>query len=204
MRLLYGTGNRAKMEYMRKVLRELDIQVVGMGEAGYDVPEVAERGNDPLTNACLKARAYYEVSGEPVFSCDSGLYIEGLPEERQPGVNVRTVGGRRMSDEEMIAHYAALADELGGAARARYINAVCLVMDGDTVITYDGVDIASEWFLLTNRPHDKRNPGFPLDSISLEIRTGHYYFDLNHQGHIDTDHTEEEGFRNFFRRVLAC
>ena len=40
---------------------------------------------DPLENARQKALAYYRICGQPVFSQDSGLYIEGLPKERQPG-----------------------------------------------------------------------------------------------------------------------
>lgn len=38
----------------------------------------------------------------PVFASDSGLYIEGIEAERQPGVHVRRVGGKELTDEEMI------------------------------------------------------------------------------------------------------
>lgn len=203
MRLLYGTGNAAKVEYMRKVLRGLDIEIIGLKEAEIDVPGVEENGSDPLENACVKSVAYYRAAGVPVFSCDSGLYIEGLPEALQPGVNVRTVNGRRLTDDEMIEHYSSLVQTLGGQAAAYYQNAICLVLDGDRVYKYAGDDIASERFMLTSRPHAKRNAGFPLDSLSLEIKTGMYYFDLNEYGHIDTDHSEEEGFREFFKSALS-
>ena len=202
MRFVYGTGNRAKVDYLRKVLQGLNIEIVGLADGGLEPLEVPECGADPLENARIKARAYFEAYGLPVFSCDSGLFLEGLPDARQPGINVRTVGGRRLSDEEMIAHYGALARELGGRARARYRNAICLIAGG-SLFAHDGEDIASEPFLLCAEPHPRRNDGFPLDSLSVEIRSGRYYYDLNQHGHIDTDHSQEDGFRAFFRRVLV-
>ena len=39
--------------------------------------------------------------------------------------------------------------------------------------------IASEPFLLTDTPHSKiRKAGFPLDCISLDLKTGKYYYDM--------------------------
>ena len=80
-------------------------------------------------NAVIKAEAYFEQLHLPVFSCDSGLYIEGLDDARQPGVHVRTIGGKRLTDDEMIAYYAAIAEEMGGTCRAVYHNAICLQYD---------------------------------------------------------------------------
>ena len=64
-----------------------------------------ETGNTPLENARQKAIAYYQVFKMPVFSCDSGLYFDEVPDEIQPGVHVRNVNGRCLSDDEMIAYY---------------------------------------------------------------------------------------------------
>lgn len=47
-----------------------------------------------MENAKRKALHYYRALQRPVFSEDSGLYIQGLPKEEQPGVFVRRVGGR--------------------------------------------------------------------------------------------------------------
>lgn len=61
------------------------------------------------------------------FSQDSGLYIEGLPKERQPGVHVRRVNGVNLTDEQMRKYYKKIAAELGGRCVAQYQNAICLV-----------------------------------------------------------------------------
>lgn len=42
----------------------------------------------------LKSTAYYEAFRMPVFSCNSGLYFENVPDEVQPGVHVRNVDGK--------------------------------------------------------------------------------------------------------------
>ena len=68
-------------------------------------------------NARQKALAYYRICGQPVFSQDSGLYIEGLPKERQPGVHVRRVNGVNLTDEQMRKYYKKIAAELGRAVR---------------------------------------------------------------------------------------
>lgn len=59
----------------------------------------------------------------------------------------------------------------------------------------------SEKFILTDKPHSTiRKEGFPLDSISLDIKTNKYYYDL------PEDKLEqlavEDGFLEFFKNIL--
>lgn len=115
MKLLYGTGNLAKLSAMRNRLEQLDIELIGLNDLrveGKNVPEVKEDGNTPLENARLKAMAYYEAFQIPVFSCDSGLYFDNVPNEVQPGVHVRNVNGKCLSDDEMIDYYSGLVSSI--------------------------------------------------------------------------------------------
>jgi 8-oxo-dGTP diphosphatase len=107
-----------------------------------------------------------------------------------------------MNDEEMIAYYAKVAASMGGFAKARYKNAICLVLDEESIYEYDGLDISSECFLLTSEPHSKRVTGFPLDSISVEIESGEYYMDLEAAEGYKSKYDIGQGFRDFFIRVL--
>ena len=68
MRLLYGTGNAAKLEAMRRRLAELDLEILGLEDMDKEAPYVPENGRTPLENARQKAFAYYEAFGIPVFS----------------------------------------------------------------------------------------------------------------------------------------
>lgn len=200
LRLLYGTGNAAKLEAMRNRLEGLNLEILGLRDIDKRIPEVEENGVTPLENARVKAHAYYEAFGMPVFSCDSGLYFEGVPEEIQPGVHVRTVNGKYLTDEEMLEYYTGLARKYGDL-KARYRNAICLVMDRDHVYESMEESLASQPFLLTARPHSKvRHKGFPLDSLSVDIETGEYFYDLEEE---QVDQVAvEDGFLQFFREVL--
>lgn len=203
MKLLYGTGNQAKLSAMRSRLEPLGIELIGLSDLkaeGKAVPEVLENGNTPLENARLKATTYYEAFGIPVFSCDSGLYFDNVPEELQPGIHVRNVNGKYLSDEEMILYYAGLARQFGNLT-ARYRNAICFVT-GDGKL-YESMDssLDSERFIITDKPHSAvRKKGFPLDSMSIDIKTNKYYYDLS------AEELEcfavEDGFLQFFKQVL--
>ena len=202
MKILYGTGNPAKLSAMKRRLEPLGIELIGLQDIkamGRTIPEVEENGVTPLENARLKAKVYYQAFQMPVFSCDSGLYFDNVPEEIQPGVHVRTVNGKYLSDEEMQAYYAGLAGKYGNLT-ARYCNAICFVQDENTV--YEAMDpsMESERFLLTDRIHPIRKKGFPLDSLSIDIKTGKYYYDLP-EGALDRV-AVEDGFLEFFRRYL--
>ena len=113
MKLLYGTGNPAKIEAMRKRTEGLGIELMGLQELDCDIPRVPEDGKTPLENARQKAMTYYRAFHIPVFSCDSGLYFDNVPEEVQPGVHVRTIQGKYLSDEEMLSYYSGLAKRYG-------------------------------------------------------------------------------------------
>ena len=203
MKLLYGTGNLAKLSAMRNRLEQLDIELIGLNDLraeGKIIPEVIEDGNTPLENARLKAMAYYEAFQIPVFSCDSGLYFDNVPDEVQPGVHVRNVNGKCLSDDEMIDYYSGLVKAYGNLV-ARYRNAICFVMDDAHIYEAMESSMESEKFILTDKPHSTiRKEGFPLDSISLDIKTNKYYYDL------PEDKLEqvavEDGFLEFFKNIL--
>lgn len=203
MKLLYGTGNPAKLSAMRSRLEQLDIGLIGLNDLrvkGYSIPEVLENGDTPLENARQKALAYYEAFHMPVFSCDSGLYFDTVPDEVQPGVHVRNVNGRCLSDEEMMEYYGNLVKKYGNLT-ARYKNAICFVMDENHIYEEMDSSMESEKFILTDMPHSAiRRKGFPLDSMSIDIKTNIYYYDL------PEDKLEqvavEDGFLMFFKKVL--
>ena len=46
-----------------------------------------------------------------------------------------------------------------------------------------------------------RKQGFPLDSLSIDIRTGKYYYDLAAE-ELDVV-AVEDGFLEFFRKIFA-
>jgi len=206
MQLIYGTTNQGKLDSMRNRLKSLDIEILSLNDVAAPKLAIPEVGNSPLANARIKAIAYFEALQRPVFSADSGLYIDGLAldDPRQPGVNVRGVNDY-MDDEMAIAHYAALSKSLGGRIVARYINAICLVMGDGQIYEHIGDDINSAPFIIADVPHPRRTTGFPLDSLSINIASGKYYMDME----VDTTTGETHksgatysGFVTFFQKIL--
>ncbi|MGN1083960.1 MAG: non-canonical purine NTP pyrophosphatase [Lachnospiraceae bacterium] len=203
MKILYGTGNPAKLSAMRSRLEKFDIELIGLNDLkaeGITVPTVPEDGKTPLENARQKATAYYEAFHIPVFSCDSGLYFDDVPDEIQPGVHVRTVNGSYLTDEQMLVYYAGLAKQYGNLT-ARYKNAICFVMDEEHIYEAMESSMESEKFILTDKPHSTiRKKGFPLDSMSVDRKTGKYYYDLPEEKLEQV--AVEDGFLEFFEKIM--
>lgn len=165
------------------------------------IPDVPETGKTPLENAREKAYTYYKEFQMPVFSCDSGLYFDNVPDDIQPGVHVRNVNGKTLSDEEMLLYYSGLAKKYGELT-ARYKNAICFVKDQEHIFEAMEPSMESESFIITSKPHKNGiiKKGFPLDCLSVDIKTGKYYYDLAEE---ELDKVAvEDGFLDFFRKVL--
>lgn len=199
MRILYGTTNKGKLQAMEKSVKQLDIEIIGLNDLDCKLPVIEECGRTPLENAEIKARAYFEAFHIPVFSCDSGLYFDELTDEEQPGIYVRRVNGRELNDDEMIKYYSTLAGKYGGKITGRYRNAIYFILDEDHYYSSMDMSIATEPFILVTKPHVKRVEGFPLDSLSIDIETGKYYYDIEVK---DVSTSVDDGVRKFFTDVL--
>lgn len=201
MKILYGTTNKGKLQAMKTAVEFLDIELLGLGDIDSELPRINENGKTPLENAGIKAKAYFEAFHIPVFSCDSGLYFDELQEEEQPGIYVRRINGKELTDDEMIQYYASLAERHGGRITGRYRNAIYFILDENHHYSSMDMSIASEPFILGTEPHARRVEGFPLDSLSIDIKTGRYYYDLEKK---DVCTSVDDGIRKFFAAILSA
>jgi len=201
MKLIYGTTNSAKFITMHSALKNLDVELTNLNEMNIILPNIDENGNTPLENARLKAFSFYQLLHEPVFSCDSGLYFQNqnIPENLQPGLNIRRINGKRLNDDEMIEYYSGLAREYGELT-AYYKNAVCFVYDEQHIYESTDDSLNSKPFIIIQKPHIKRVSGFPLDSLSVDIESREYYFDKENlsRGYEKIN----KGFSDFFENCL--
>jgi 8-oxo-dGTP diphosphatase len=209
MKLLYATTNKAKLESMQRVTNSLNIEIIGLKDLqnlqefkNIELPQIDESGKNPLENAIIKAKAYYKVLQIPLFSCDSGLYFENVDEKDQPGTHIRRVNGKTLTDEEALEYYAKLATSYGGKIKAKYKNAICLILDEKNIFSSMDSSLEIEPFYLVDKPHSKVVEGFPLDSLSVDIKTEKYYNDLEDNLAVDKS-TIEIGFTNFFKQVFS-
>lgn len=201
MKLIYGTYNPAKVESMKRRVAGLDLEIIGLNEIENSLHSPEESGETPIENATLKAVGYFDQLKAPLFSCDTGLVFEGVAEEDQPGTMVRRRDGQSFTYREMLDYYSEMAKRYGGKITAYYKNAICLVLDDATVISYEGEDLWSERFYVVEKPHVRYNEGFPLDSLSVEINSNQYYYDL--ETGIGEPDLQEDGFVKFFKRIQS-
>jgi 8-oxo-dGTP diphosphatase len=135
--------------------------------------------------------------------------LDGFAEKDQPGVHVRRVGGRNLTDAEMINHYAALAAEFeknhGKPLTARYRNAIAVIANDKVFECFDD-SIASSRFRLMAKPHPIIEDGFPINSISAELTSGRYYNDIRAEQANEMDampgSRAKNGFETFFGGIL--
>ncbi|NLO84697.1 MAG: hypothetical protein GX096_04600 [Clostridiales bacterium] len=202
MELIYGTANEAKLATMCKCATDCALEIIGLDTipAIRDV-QIEEGGADPLENAIIKAKAFYQALGRPVFSCDSGLFCENLPAELQPGVHVRRVNEKTMTDAEMVAYYSGLAKEYG-MLKARYQNAICLIMDDEHLYASMDASFSSKNFGIVDTPHPNYAKGFPLDCLSVRLSDGTYYLDDEHSAPEDESETKDIAFGEVEKRAI--
>lgn len=83
-KIIFATGNQAKMKEIRMILSDLGMPILSMKEAGIDV-DVVENGTTFEENALIKATEIAKhVENCIVLADDSGLEIDYL--NKEPGI----------------------------------------------------------------------------------------------------------------------
>ena len=174
-KILFATTNPTKAKRFSDGLKKHDIEVISLKDLNIDI-DVTEDGQTAIENAIIKAKAYYNESNMITMSMDDTLYIENIPDELQPGMYVRRVNGKRLTDEEMIEHYTNLVKKYGtdGKLTARWVYGLAIIKDGD-IKTYTW---SKEDFYLVDKPSSIINQGYPLNSISVNKKLNKYFTDI--------------------------
>lgn len=172
-KVLFATTNLAKIEKYKEKLEEKGVQLISINDLNIRL-EIEESGKNAIENAHIKAKPYYEKTKMPTIGMDNCLFIEELPEEKQPGTHVRRINGKELNDEEMIEYYTKLAKEYNGKLTAKWVYGMVLYSEkGATEYSWSKSN-----FYLIDKPCEKRNPGYPLDSISVIPETNEYWLEM--------------------------
>lgn len=176
MKVLFATTNKAKVGKYKESLKEKGIELITINDLDFKL-DIDENGKNAIENAYIKAKAYYERTKIPTIGMDNCLFIEELPEEKQPGTHVRRVNGKELTDEEMIEYYTNLVKEYGGKLTAKWVYGM-VICDGQERKEYSW---SKSNFYLVDKPCEKRNPGYPLDSISVMPENNQYWLELTEE-----------------------
>lgn len=175
-KVLFATGNPSKAKRFSKGLLDKGIEVITLKDIEKDI-EINEDGKNAIENAIIKAKAYAEIVDMPVFAMDDNLYLENVPEEKQPGVFVRRVNGKRLTDEEMLQHYTGLVKEYGkeGKLDCKWVYGMAVINEKKEISTYTW---EKGGFYFVEKISDKIRAGYPLDSISINKKLNKYFTDI--------------------------
>lgn len=121
------------MREIRKILGDLNVEIVSMKEAGISV-DIEEDGATYEENALIKARAVAALTGDCVLADDSGLEVDYLG--REPGIySARYMG----EDTPYSVKNASLIKRLEGVPdeerTARFVCAIAAVLPGGKELT---------------------------------------------------------------------
>ena len=110
---------------------------------------------------------------------DDNLYLENVPEEKQPGMYVRRVNGKRLNDKEMIEYYTNLVKEYGtnGKLTCKWVYGIAIINNGkESTYTWSKED-----FYMVDKASNRINPGYPLNSISINKKINKYFTDITEE-----------------------
>ena len=157
MKVLFATTNPAKIKKYAEKLKENNIEVLTIKDLGINLkPE--ETGKNAIENAYIKAKAYYDKTKITTIGMDNNLYIEELPQEKQPGTHVRRVNGKELNDDEMIEYYCNLVQEYGGKLTAKWVYGM---------VIYDGKESKEQYDRFMQCIKELKNNGIKAEMLHM-------------------------------------
>lgn len=200
MKILFATENESKSKRFKDGLLKNNIEIITIKDLDKKV-EIEENGKNAIENALIKARAYANIYDYPVFAMDDNLYIDDIPEEKQPGMFVRRVNGKRLNDEEMIDYYSNLAHVYGkdGKLTCRWVYGIAVIKDGiESTYTWSKED-----FYIVDKLSNKIDPGYPLNTISINKKLNKYFTDMTPEDKKEVKEDEKDVVEFLCQNLLS-
>lgn len=197
VKLLYATNNNSKVYNMRRRLENISIEIVTPKELGIKI-DIIEDGITAVENAIKKAEAYYEETKIPTIAGDSGLFIDGISSNKQPGLFVRRVNGKVLSDDEMIEYYTKLIESIGGKSTGYYVTGLALITEDGLFTT----EISEDKFILSSTISKNNHRGNPLDVMTIDPVSKKFYTDMTDEDFKSLGHIFDKECVKFLEKNL--
>jgi XTP/dITP diphosphohydrolase len=135
-KLVVSTGNSHKVYEIRKILADLDIEVLSKNDIGLEKFDVVEDGLTLEENSVKKARELAERTNFMVIADDSGLFVDSLNGE--PGVYSSRYAGEDGNDKKNnINLLENLKDKKDRSAAFKTV--IALITEDKTLYTVEGI-----------------------------------------------------------------
>lgn len=197
--IIFATNNQSKGKRFSKSLLKFDIKVNTLRDLDIKL-DVEEIGSSAISNALLKARNCYKLTGKNVIGMDDTLYLEGVSDDLQPGLFVRRVNGKVLTDEEMIKHYIGLVKKYGsnGKLNCKWVYGVAIINENGEESTYT---YEKDNFYMVDVMSDIINEGYPLNSISKYKGINKYFSEVTEKD-LELIKDNEDGVIEFIKNHI--
>ncbi|KGN02373.1 nucleoside-triphosphate diphosphatase [Clostridium novyi A str. 4570] len=136
-KLIVASNNQHKIEEIKEMLKEFNLDVISLKEAGIDI-DVEENGTTFAENAHIKAYEIFKIVKDAmVLADDSGLMVEALNGE--PGVYSARYAGEHGNDKKNNEKLLSKLKEFKFEDRkAKFVCAMELIIDEARTIAVQG------------------------------------------------------------------
>lgn len=179
-KILIGTGNQAKVDQYKKLLKNFDLEVLSAKDLKIPAPE--ENASSFEEEAINKAKYYFEKSGIPAIVDDGGCEIEALNGE--PGMKSHRFIGREMTDEEVIEE---IFKRMKGQSNRKAQHRIVMALATPFGVFTSHSEVVG---VIPDKPSQTHTPGYPYNSILYFPNYKQYWGEslaesdiLNHRAH---------------------
>lgn len=189
-KVLFATGNETKAKRFSKGLLERGIEVINLKDLNLKL-NVKENGATAIENALMKAREAYQHTNMSVMGMDDTLYLENVPDQVQPGLFVRRVNGKTLTDEEMLEHYTKLVKLYGenGSINCKWVYGLAVINERGEEFTYTW---CKDDFYMVDTVSNTINAGYPLNTISKYKTIDKYFTEITEEDKQKIQFNEED------------
>lgn len=135
-KVVLASNNSHKLVEIKKILKELNIDVISLKEAGIEI-DVVEDGETFEENSYKKAKEVKELTNYAVIADDSGIEVYAL--DLKPGVYSARFSGENATDEENNRKLLESMEDVKEEKRgARFVTVITLITPDNKKVTVRG------------------------------------------------------------------
>ena len=176
-KVLIATKNKGKIEKYSTILKKVGVDFYTLNDIDLNL-DINENGQTTTENAIIKAKEYYSKVNTPVLADDSGLIIDKLPPEKQPGIFVKRHNGKELSDDEVLNLYSKEIEDVGGESTGSFVISIAIIDEKGNIYTKE----TKHNRLFISKPDTNRIPGYPLSSLVFDKGTNMYMTEKKKKG----------------------
>lgn len=206
MDILFATTNKNKVNRIKRVIKNTDINLISLADLDYRIKEPEENGKDGVENAIIKAKHYFNKLRIkiPVLAQDDTLFLFDVSEEDNPKKDIKLPIIKKygkLTDKFAYQYYSDLVKKYNKEfldIEFRYGHAIC----GGNLLKGSSSVLSGRLYSQVN---STRTPGyFFSDMMKVNIDgSWKYYSDLNEEELIKQDTDIKRSVDNLLMKLKS-